>query len=359
MKKMLILGLTSIVGGVENYIMNFHEKLKNNYEIDFLLQFPLEGRFKRRLENENCKIHVVGNLKRKPLSTLKKLKRIYKDNNYDFIYVNLCNSSLFLYTIYAKKYNKNCKIVCHSHNGFDKHKFQHKLIRKLLLRNTDCFISCSDVAAKWMYGKTKNAIIIKNAIDSAKFEFNESDRFNIRSCLNISKDDFVIGHVGRFEFQKNHEFILELAKKLIGQRKIYFLLVGTGSKYEHIKYMADKQGLDHIIFTGIVDEPYKYYSSMDLFILPSHFEGFPIVGVEAQTNGLQCLFSDKITFSSSLSDRCKMLPLDIDVWVNTILAIYSNKDKDNNRLIGMEICKESGYDLKTEIKTINKIFEQL
>ncbi|MDE6407076.1 MAG: glycosyltransferase [Anaeroplasmataceae bacterium] len=359
MKRIIILGMTSIVGGVETYILNIYNRFKSKYLIDFIIQEPLDGIFKEKFKNENCNFFVVGNLKRHPISTLRKLKKIYKNNHYDIAYVNLCNSSLFLYTFYLKKYNKNCMIITHSHNGDDKHKLQHKIIRKYLNKKTDKYFTCSDIAGNWMFGekvmRSGKVHFIKNAIDTKKFEFQLDDRNEIRNALNIPKDAFVVGHIGRFEYQKNHPFILRLCedKEL---SNIYFLLIGDGSYREEMLQQINSKDLHNVILPGTVENPYKYYSAMDCFILPSFFEGLPIVGIEAQANGLSCLFSDRISLQADVTGRCQFLDLKEDVWKQKILELSTRNINVEFRKEGRTICVQSGYDLDYEIEKIQAEF---
>lgn len=359
MKKIVILGMTSIVGGVETYILNLYNRLKTEYLFDFIIQEPLEGIFKETFKDEPCNFYVVGNLKRHPFSTLKNLKKVYKNNQYDIAYVNLCNSSLFLYTAYLKKYNKNCCIITHSHNGDDKHKLQHVIIRKYLNKKTNKYFTCSDKAGTWMFGdkvmKSGKVRLIKNAIDTKKFEFQIQDRIDIRNSLGIPQDAFVVGHIGRFEYQKNHPFILQLCKD-VDLSQVYFLLIGDGSYRETMFQEVKKNSLSQVILPGVVKEPNKFYSAMDCFILPSFFEGLPIVGIEAQTNGLNCLFSNAISKQADISGRCQFLELTEKVWKEKILGIVLQGFDETFRKTGRRASIQAGYDLDIEIEKIKQEF---
>lgn len=361
MKTILVFGLTSIVGGVETYIINLYEKLKDNYKFSFILQEELTGMYKKYFEDKNCNFYVVGNLKKTPVKTLNKLKKIYKENLFDYAYLNMSNASLFLYTIFLKKYSKNCKIISHSHNGDDKKKLQHKIFRHYLVRHTDIFLTCSDVAGFWMFGEkimnSKRVIKINNAIDSKHYCFSTEFRTKIRNKFNLKDDDFLIGHIGRFEEQKNHKFILDLANKFKGNTKVKFLLIGTGSLFENIKNEIEQNKLDNVILTGVISDTYKYYSAMDSFILPSIYEGLPIVGIEAQTNGLTCLFSSNISVQSSIANDTLFLPLEIDTWEQALnkIIVTNSKLGTTLRKNGVFNCINSGFDLDDQISIVRDI----
>ena len=180
MKKILIFGYSSMVGGVETYISNLLKHIdKNKFTIDLLVQEEIVGINANKLENNYNRIYIVENFKKHPLKAYKTLVRIYKQNNYDIIYMCLSTSSSDLYALPAKKYNK-VKIVVHSHNGSDKKAFQHIIFRGILNNVADVKLACSQLAAEWMYGKKKikkeQIIIINNAIETDRFLFNQDAR---------------------------------------------------------------------------------------------------------------------------------------------------------------------------------------
>ena len=151
-----------------------------------------------------------------------------------------------------------------------------------------------------------------NAIDTKKFEYDQDARVRLRNELNIPQDVFVIGHVGRFMFQKNHLFLLQVLKAVLRQKEnAFLLLVGEGELQEAIRQNACELGLgDRVIFTGARKDVEKLYSAMDVFCLPSFYEGLPVVALEAQANGLPCVLSNRITTEMMIHKNVKMLPLD-------------------------------------------------
>lgn len=361
MKHIVVYGLTSIVGGVETYILNLYSCFKSEYKFTFILQKELSGFYADYFKNEDCTFFVVGNLKRNPISTLKNLKSIYRENKFDFAYLNMSNSSLFLYTTYLKRFNPSCKIISHSHNGDDKKKLQHFIIRNYLIKKTDIFVTCSKVAGDWMFSKkvmkTKEVIQVNNAIDSNKFKFSPTYRDEIRKQFNISSDQIVIGHIGRFEPQKNHQFILDIAQEFQNYNNVIFILVGTGSLFLKVKNFIENAKMSNVILPGVVADSYKYYSAFDCFILPSLYEGLPIVGIEAQTNGLKCYFANTITDQVSISTDSVFLPLDKNDWVKNISEFINSNPNILDRNYGVINCKKAGFDINTEIMKIKGILK--
>ncbi len=356
-KKVLIIGMSSIVGGVETYLMNLFENIdKNKFQIDFLVQKGFNGIFKEKILKLKGKIFEVDNFKRHPIKSYKFLRKFYKEEKYDVIHINLCNASGILYAYPSKKVNKNIKIITHSHNSNDRHKFQHYCLRPLLNKITTIKVACSNLAATWMFGKKhlNNCTVLNNAIKVDKFLYNEKIRKNIRKELNLT-DNFVIGHVGRFSWQKNHKFLIEIFNEVYKKNKnSRLLLVGTGELMDDIKLQVNGLGLnDAVIFMGVCDNTNELYQAMDLFVMPSLFEGLPIVGVEAQTSGLNCIFSENVSKQVSITKHTKFLPLNNkDIWLDEILS----NEKKYSRNDVLDDIRKNGYDLKEEIKKIERLY---
>jgi len=368
MKKILIFGYSSMIGGVETYIANLLKYIdKNNFIIDLLVQDEITGINAERIKNNYNKILLVENFKKHPLKAYKSLKKIYKENNYDVIYMCLSTASSFIYALPAKKYIQNVKIIVHSHNGSDKKIIQHLLFRRILNKKTDKKLACSKLAAEWMYGKKEvkkdKVILINNAIESDMFLFNENIRKKIRKDLKLNDNQFLIGHVGRFNEQKNHTELLDIFSELLKKDENFMLLlIGDGELKNQIITKSKEIGIfDKIIFLDAKKNIYDYYQAMDLFIMPSIFEGLPIVGIEAQTSGLKCIFSRNITDESNITGNVSFVELGNHTeWCNQIIEKRNNytiSDRTNNKIIKSLI--ENGYDLKNETKKIENIFNSL
>lgn len=205
---------------------------------------------------------------------------------------------------------------------------------------------------------SKSQIVeIKNGIDLKKFEFNSTVRDYERKQLKVQAKELLIGHVGRFAYQKNHEFLIEIMKKL-REKKIdaKLLLVGEGPKFADIRQLSKNQKLeDRIIFYGISNNVCQLYQAMDIFVLPSHFEGLPIVGVEAQASGVKTIFSDEITKEAALLPSTKFLPISgvdaIDQWVDEIL-----RGCESDRTKAAEYIKNQKFDISDTIQSFINLY---
>ena len=223
-------------------------------------------------------------------------------------------------------------------------------------------MACSEAAALELYGTTKNVYILHNAIDVNKFKYNEKTEKTKRKELKIKDKDIVIGHIGRFEKQKNHEFLIDIFNEIHKQNKnTILLLVGEGSLKEEIEQKVKNLNLEKSVkFLGQRSDVNELYQAMDAFVLPSLYEGLPLVGVEAQAAGLPCFFSTEVTKETKVLETTKLIELTEgpQKWASIILKeLKSYKRVDtaeeitkNKFNISMESTKLDNYYQKNSIQ---------
>lgn len=221
------------------------------------------------------------------------------------------------------------------------------------------FCACSHLAAEWLFGAQiprERIQILNNAIDTEKFAFSSERRKEVREKLGI-KNNFVIGHVGRFTYQKNHTFLLSLVKKLsITIPEIRLLLIGVGPLEEETRDLVKEYEIEEqILFLGNREDVPALMSGMDLFLLPSRFEGLPLVLVEGQCSGLPCISSDLVTKEVALTDLIRFFPLEEDLWVEAVKTAYDAQGKVK-RKSQEDLLKEVGYDLNTQVKVLEELY---
>ena len=218
-------------------------------------------------------------------------------------------------------------------------------------------MACSEVAGKWLFGEEKFTII-HNAIDVDKFIFNQIVRENIRKECEVSRNDFLIGHVGRFDAQKNHVFLIEVFKQVHKKcPKSKLMLIGEGALMQNIKKKIIQYKLqDSVIFTGSRDDANLFYNSFDLFVLPSKFEGLGIVAIEAEINGCTTYLSDKVPQEAKISDKTIYIPLNRNVWVDNITQTIKNM---TNREAAPFNPYESNYNINREAQKLQEMYMEL
>ena len=236
--------------------------------------------------------------------------------------------------------------------------FFHKMCRRLLKQVGTHFVACSRVAAEWMFPNIRadQIVIINNGIDLEKFRFNPMVRERVRQEFGIT-DELLLGHVGRFGYQKNHEYLIEIMKEVMKAGiKGKLLLVGEGPKFDEIKRLVRRESLEkEIIFLGSSKRVHELLQAMDIFLLPSRFEGLPIVGIEAQAAGLPVILSDRITREVALSGQVKFLPIaknSILQWTNAVKELSTQVRQDN-----AERLREEKFDIEDTVENLEKLYE--
>ena len=221
------------------------------------------------------------------------------------------------------------------------------------------YMACSKLAGEWMYGKKKmeegKVKVLNNAINVDDFAYNLRLREKLRLDLNIDKDTLVIGHVGRFMYQKNHDFLIDIFKEIHKQKNnSLLLLIGDGPLRETIEIKVQNYGLkDYVKFLGLRKDVKGLYNVMDVFVLPSWYEGLPVVSVEAQANGLPCFVSDKVSKECNLSDSMHFISLDenAESWSKKILnSKLSRNENAKKELIA------NNFEIKNEVIELIKIY---
>ena len=353
MKRILIFGLSSSYAGVEALILNYVNQLKEaEYDVDFVVAEKEPDYLKEKLVR-CAKAKVVPNRVKNLLKYYKTVDEIVKNGNYDIVWCNFCTLTDIQILKAAKKYNVPTRIA-HSHNSENMGNFlvliTHLLNKKKINKYANKFYACSDFAGEFMFGKQimqkKNYKVIPNAIDAQMYDFNAEIRSKVRENLCIA-DKIVIGHVGRFHFQKNHKLLIKIFKAFSDNHPDSVLvLVGTGGLMDEIKNMVENLKIDDkVFFLGNRKDVNELMQGMDLMLFPSLFEGLPVTLVEAQTAGLPCVIADTISPQTKITDLVTFEKLDagIEDWV---------KDMDNalkrERRSRFAEMKEAGFDVRSQ-----------
>lgn len=351
--------------GIETMLMNYYRNLdRKKIQFYFLCNKKKPGAYDQEILKLGGKIFYSPGLNPIKIFNYHKIvKRIILENNIDIVHTH--NGAFGLQALIAAK-SAGVKIrISHVHGTkIDKNlKLPLKLLYKTQLKRfANQFWGCGMDAIKYYFGKNNiekdNCYLLRNAIDVEKFKYNKEDRERIRDKLKINEDEILIGHIGRFMTQKNHIFLINLFNELLKKYKNYkLLLIGDGELQEKIKNKVRDLGIsDNVIFTGNIPNTNEYYQAMDFFILPSLFEGLPVVGIEAQTAGLNCLLSDTITKEVDLTGNVEYLNLhdSLDKWIEKIREMSLNK----RNIIENEIS-DKGYSIKVEVKKLEKKYTEL
>ena len=301
-------------GGTEAYMMNYYRNIdRTKVQIDFVVHGFDKGVYDDEIESLGGHIYHVPVKSKDPIGNRKALKEIFLSGKYSIVHSHMDAMNTWNLEI-AKK----CGIpvrISHSHNTAVQTSnplklWLNKQSMKKLPRVATHLFACSGLAGSWLYGNEAFKVI-PNAIDLKRFAFHNDTRNAIRSTLGLSDKDIVLGHVGRFSEQKNHGFFVSLMEELVKRDpRFKLILIGDGYLKETIhQQFADKELTDSVRFIEACPNVYDYYSAFDWFCLPSLHEGLPVVGVEAQANGLRCAVADTVSIEMDKCGFVKFLPI--------------------------------------------------
>lgn len=357
MKNIIVYGLTDRRGGIESFFLNYGKYLKN-INLDFIKITPNKLSYEKKLGNSN--IYYVPMRRDNASLRRSKIKAIFKQKNYDALWFN--SNDLASVDIIKEAKKAGIKCIGHAHNSrTDKlnRTIRHNVNKLLVSKDFDGKFACSLSAAKWFYTDYKNATIIYNAIDVKRYLFSDEKRNNIRKKYNIPNEYMVLGDIGRLEKQKNMTYLVDIFEKYHKKNpKSYLLIIGNGSRRSELqKYTAEKNLESSIIFTGEVDDTSEYLSVLDVFLMPSLYEGLPVTLVEAQAAGLNCIVADNITREVDITKNIKYYPIgnkDINLWVKSIVK-SSNRINEGKKMIGtvFDISKSASKLEKEILEVVN------
>ena len=198
--------------------------------------------------------------------------------------------------------------------------------------------------------------IMPNAIDLGEFEYFEEIHWQTRQELGIPKDALLVGHVGRFTKQKNHTFLLEVFQQVKKKEpRSILILAGIGELLEQSKEYARRLGIaDSVKFLGFRTDVKRLTQAMDVFLMPSFYEGFPVTGIEAQASGCPCVFSDTITREAALLDETIFLSLNdnLEIWAEKVIAAAGKVNRADSKMI----LKEKGFDICDTVKYLERFY---
>lgn len=342
-------------GGVEMVVMNYYRHIDHSkVQFDFFVLEGSEIPQREEIEKLGGRIYIVPHYKHL-IKYEKTLIKLFRQNKYKIVHSHMNTLSVFSLRA-AKKAGVPVRIA-HNHSTAGKGEYKKNIIKYLLrpfakVYPTDLF-ACSHLAGDWLYGKKTKYTVFNNAIELDKFVYNEQIRDKIRKKYHI-EDKYVIGHVGRFCYQKNHDFLIDIFEKVHEREKdSVLLLIGEGELEDEIKAKVHRLGLDEcVIFAGTCNNVNEMYQAMDVFVLPSRYEGLPVVGVEAQAAGLPCIFSEEVTKEVRLVDET-LFYKDLDNYVNGVVKDF--KKKRNNSEINI---RQAGFDIVEETNKLNMFYSK-
>lgn len=363
-------------GGSEQVVLNYCSRIRDIH-FDLLYQYEPSPQILERFNEAGINCIQIPDKVHHPLKHLRTMYKIFRQGKYDVVH---CHLDWFLnsYVCFVAMLAGVKKRIAHHHQAYsvwslsqaEKSRIRLVSLPNHLIKIFLCSlmrIPCKLFATHWLAcgkaaainGWGKNAVkkgkvtILPNAIDPERFKFSESARREIRAKYGIAENDFVIGHVGRFYPQKNHDFLIDVFSAVYKQMpNAKLLLLGDGPLQEKIRQKVESLGLaEFVLFAGLQKNPAPFYSAMDVFAFPSLWEGLPLTLVEAQYAGLPCLVSENVTKEIDISSNIKYLQMRNYLWIESLFEMNENK-------IGKKhLLRRDEYDINVTVGILRDFYE--
>lgn len=362
---MRVLNLFTIMnrGGAETMVMNYYRNIdRSKVQFDFMVHRQERGAYDDEIESLGGKIYRMPPVRPWTASSYRKIVRQFYAAHPEYKIIHSHMSELGYYDfLEAEKAGVSVRI-CHAHNrpyGLDI-KSPIRWYYKTMMRPhvTDLFM-CGKESGEWLFGKENQDRFVQmnNAIDAAQYRYNPTLREKVRKSLNIENDQIVIGHVGRFNPQKNHKFIIDIFREV--HRMVpsaVLMLIGDDSHDYGIEIhkKVNQLGLQESVkFLGTRNDVHELLQAMDVFLFPSLFEGLSVASVEAQAAGLPVLISDGVPIECKKTDLVQVRSLkdSPEIWAQTVLENAKIPRRDT-----YEEIKAAGFDIKKNVQSLQDYY---
>ena len=343
-------------GGLETMLMNYYRNIdRNKVQFDFLTHRDERWDYDDEIESLGGKIYHLPKLNPFSKSYLNALDKFFKEHKeYQIVHCHQdCLSGVVLKV--AKK-NGVRFTIAHAHSASQDKNLKYfikVLAKKNIKKYSDKMFACGEEAGKWMF-ETDNFEVLNNAIDTDLYTYNKEKADKVKKEFGI-ENKFVIGHVGRCNYPRNHKFIIDVVNEVQKVKEdSVLMLVGDGDLRAEIEQKVQDLGLsDKVIFTGVRSDVNELMQGMDMFLFPSLYEGLPVTMVEAQASGLKCIISDKVPLECKMTENVEVVKLEESPqkWAKEVLK-YEKYERQNTK---EEIVK-ANFDIKANAKYLQEFY---
>ena len=362
-KPIRVLNLFTIMdrGGAETMVMNYYRNInRDKVQFDFIVHRDQRGAYDDEIERLGGHIYRFCPIRPWKMKQYKAMITSFFDSHPNYYIIHSHMSEMGVYILQEAK-NRGVPVrICHAHNaqvGWDYKTPLRYYYKRLIATETTHRFVCSEKAGIWLFGKAyvDEFIFMSNAIRTSSFRYNKDTRDRVRTELGI-QDKIVIGHVGRFNTQKNHPFVVKVFSSIHRfSPDTVLILIGDGEEKNRIKRQVEHLGLKKsVVFLGSRGDVNDLLQAMDAFLFPSKYEGLSLALIEAQTTGLPCVVSDSISSESFLTENVNPLSLQLscDEWANTIISVLNSKTRTDCA----DTIIQKGFDIESNVKWLEDFY---
>lgn len=344
--------------GISAIILDYYSGFdRQKFELDIIASGNYSNQLIKEFQDINVNVHFLPSRKYEIIKYIKAFILLIREQKYHAIYIHGSSAIMSLELEIARIYGCKNRIV-HSHNTTCKHKILDKLMRPIFYKSYTSALACGVEAGRWLYGKHKFEVI-KNGRIIDIYRFDQSKREQMRIHLGLHENICAIGHVGNFNEQKNQKFLIGILNELLSiDCNVKLFLIGDGKYKADVEKMVQEKDLsEYVCFTGAINSVPDMLQAMDVMVLPSLYEGLPLVAVEWQIAGLPCILSDVITKECAYTNIVHFVGLNEGYreWAKKILSCKS-ENRSSIAEMAVQKTRESGFDLGENIPKLEKYF---
>lgn len=361
MKILLILNGLGNEGVTTIALTYLYELLNSDIEFHIAVAGPCDEIKLNELLKKNVIVHKMPSRKTDTKKYSLALMKLIRTNKFDIVHIH-GNSATMGIDLFIAMISGCKNRIAHCHNTKCDNEKVNKILKPLLFLTATERFACSIESGKWLYGN-KRFEVIQNGRNTEKYLYSIRKRLEIRKQLKVKDTDILIGHVGTFTYQKNQERLIEILCEMKKElnRSFKLVLIGDGPLKSSVEKEVHEKGLnDSVIFTGNVNNVNDYLSAFDIMVLPSRFEGLPLVAIEWQANGLPCIFSDEVTKECKILENVRFISLDEDndTWKRCMCELLKIGRVYDSEYIKLEMQKK-GFDIKNNALHLKEIYNQM
>ncbi|MGI5172160.1 glycosyltransferase family 1 protein [Treponema sp. OMZ 840] len=354
----------AVISGVDSVVMNYYRNIdKSRVQFDFFMDGYNPTLIDEEILDLGGRIIKLHPYEQSMYKNMSECRKAFEKSRYTIVHSHL--NTLSVFPLFAAWQAKVPVRIAHNHSTTSRGEFKRNLMKQALRPFSKTFAThyaaCGETPARWLFGskavREHKVRLIKNAVDTSRFYPDTAAAQRIRKEFGLEKR-FIIGHVGRFVFPKNHELIVKVFAEVYRQNpNAALVLVGTGELENETRALVKKLGIEQaVFFTGLRRDIPDFLNAFDVFFLPSRYEGMPVVGMEAQAVGLPCLMSDAVPVDTAVTPLVEFFPLNAGVkeWARKILS-YENRRK----MTFPDLMRDSGFEIRSAAENLCRWYEDL